>query len=210
MTAIEVKNRNGERVDTIELDDSLLEITGSAGIIHDVIRQHDAGARRGTASVKNRSEVSASGRKPWRQKGTGRARAGKRSSPIWRGGGVIFGPQPRSYAFSIPRKVKRKALKSMLAIRFQKGQVLVIDELGLEAPRTKELAGILAALGAEGPALILTTRRDKQIALASRNLPKVTAVGIRDLNTYDVASHQKIVITREALLHLQAWMEKIR
>ncbi len=209
MAAIEIINKKGARIDEVDLPDSLFEVAGSTGIIQDVIRQHAARVRRGTASVKNRSQVSASGRKPWRQKGTGRARAGSRNSPIWRGGGVIFGPQPRSFGFTIPKKVKRKALRSMLAIRFQKGQILVIDDLELEAPRTGELAGILNAIGAEGSVLIITARRDKKVELSSRNIPQVTAVGIRDLNTFVVAAHQKIVITRDALDHLQAWMEKI-
>lgn len=209
MTAIEVVNTQGEKIEEIEISDTLLEVAGSDGIIHDVVRMHQGRNRRGTASVKSRSQVSASGRKPWRQKGTGRARAGSRSSPIWRGGGVIFGPQPRSFGISVSKKVKRKALKSILAIRFQKGRVLVVDELMLPAPRTKELAVILSSIGAGDNVLIITARRDKNIALAARNLPKVTTAGIRELNTFVVISHRMIVITREALEHLRVWMEKI-
>jgi large subunit ribosomal protein L4 len=209
MTSIEVINKSGERIEEIEIPDNLLEVAGSTSVIQDVVRAHDARTRRGTASSKSRSEVQSSGRKPWRQKGTGRARAGNRSSPIWRGGGVIFGPTPRTFEISVPKKVKRKALRSILSIRFQKGRVQVIDELKMEKPSTKELHGILDAIGAGRSVLIITAERDKNISLSSRNIPKVAATGIRGLNTYLVASHSGIVITREALPHLQAWMEKI-
>ena len=209
MTSIEVINKSGERIEEIEIPDNLLEVAGSTSVIQDVVRLHDARNRRGTASTRNRSQVSSSGRKPWRQKGTGRARAGNRSSPIWRGGGVIFGPKPRTFEISVPKKVKRKALRSILSIRFQKERVLVIDELKMEKPSTKELHGILAAIGAGRSVLIITAERDKSISLSSRNIPKVATTGIRGLNTYLVASHSGIVITREALPHLQAWMEKI-
>ena len=209
MTSIEVINKSGERIEEIEISDNLLEVAGSTSVIQDVVRLHDARFRRGTASTRNRSQVSSSGRKPWRQKGTGRARAGNRSSPIWRGGGVIFGPKPRTFEISVPKKVKRKALRSILSIRFQKERVLVIDELKMEKPSTKELSGILHSIRAGKSVLVITAERDKNIALSARNIPKVTTTGIRGLNTYLVASHSRVVITREALPHLQAWMEKI-
>ncbi|MEA1926959.1 MAG: 50S ribosomal protein L4 [Candidatus Auribacterota bacterium] len=209
MTAIKVINKSGKEIEDVEFPDELLEVAGSTGIIGDVVRMHEGRMRRGTASAKNRSQVVASGRKPWRQKGTGRARAGSSSSPIWRGGGVIFGPQPRSFEISLPKKVKRKALRSILSIRFQKGRVQVIDELEMAKPGTKELSGILSAIGAGKSVLIITARRDKNIALSVRNIPKVATAGIRGLNTYLVAGHANILITREALGHLQAWMEKI-
>jgi len=209
MTSIDVINKSGERIEEIEIPDNLLEVTGSTSVIQDVVRAHDARTRRGTASSKNRSEVQSSGRKPWRQKGTGRARSGNRASPIWRGGGVIFGPSPRTFELSLPKKVKRKALRSILSIRFQKNRVQVIDELKMEKPSTKELHGILDAIGAGRSVLIITAERDKNISLSSRNIPKVATTGIRGLNTYLVASHSGIVITRDALPHLQAWMEKI-
>lgn len=209
MASIEVINRNGERIEAIDLSDKLLDVVGSTSVIQDVVRMHESRLRRGTASTKNRSEVASSGRKPWRQKGTGRARAGNRSSPIWRGGGVIFGPRPRTFEISVPKKVKRKALRSILSIRFQKERVLVIDELKLEKPSTKELSGILDAIGAGKSVLIITAERDKNISLSSRNIPKVATTGVRGLNTYVVAGHSRLVITKEALPHLQAWMEKI-
>jgi large subunit ribosomal protein L4 len=210
MTSLTVINSSGERVEEIEIPESILDLAPVSGVVNDVIRQHQAAIRRGTAAVKNRSLVVASGRKPWRQKGTGRARAGDRSSPIWRGGGVVFGPRPRSYDFKVSKKAKRKALKSILSIRFRKGQVIVIDRLELEEPRTRNAAGILSAVGAGPSVLIITLRRDRDLTLAVRNIPGVEAIGIRNLNTFTVVSYPRILITREALVHLQAWMEKIK
>ncbi len=210
MTSLTVINSSGERVEEIEIPESILDLAPVSGVVNDVIRQHQAAIRRGTAAVKNRSLVVASGRKPWRQKGTGRARAGDRSSPIWRGGGVVFGPRPRSYDFKVSKKAKRKALKSILSIRFRKGQVIVIDRLELEEPRTRNAAGILSAVGAGPSVLIITPRRDRDLTLAVRNIPGVEAIGIRNLNTFTVVSYPRILITREALVHLQAWMEKIK
>lgn len=210
MTSLPVINSRGEQIEEIEIPESILDLAPVSGVINDVIRQHQAAIRRGTAAVKNRSQVTASGCKPWRQKGTGRARAGDRASPIWRGGGVVFGPQPRSYDFKVTKKAKRKALKSILSIRFRKGQVIVIDQFDLEEPGTRKMVGILAAIGAGPSVLIITPRRDRNLALSVRNIPGVAAVGIRELNTFSVVSYQKILITREALGHLQAWMEKIK
>ncbi len=210
MTSLPVINSRGERVEEIEVPDTLLDLAPVPGVVNDVIRQHRAAVRRGTAAVKTRSQVAASGRKPWRQKGTGRARAGERSSPLWRGGGVVFGPQPRSYDFKVSKKARRKALKSVLSIRFRKGRVIVLDQLDLEEPRTRNAAALLAAVGAGPSALIVTPQRDRKLVLAVRNIPGVEAVGIRDLNTFTVASHSQILITREALGHLQAWMEKVQ
>lgn len=209
MTSMKVINNVGTTVGEVEIPDKLLEVVGSTGIIGDVVRTHDARSRRGTASTRTRSEVASSGRKPWRQKGTGRARSGNRSSPVWRGGGIVFGPKPRSFEISLPKKAKRKALRSILAIRFQKERVLIIDELKMEKVSTKELAGILDAIGTGKSVLIITPERDRNIALSCRNIPKVESTGIRGLNAYLVAAHSMIVITKEALPHLQAWMEKI-
>jgi len=210
MTSLPVINSRGEQIGEVEVPESILDLAPVSGVVNDVIRQHQASLRRGTAAVKNRSLVTASGRKPWRQKGTGRARAGSRSSPIWRGGGVVFGPQPRSYEFKVTKKAKRKALKSILSIRFRKGRVTVIDQIDLEEPRTRNAAAVLQAVGAGPSVLIVTSRRDRDLALAVRNIPGVETVGIRDLNTFTVTSHPEILITREALGHLQSWMEKIK
>lgn len=210
MIKLPVINTSGETVEEIEVPENVFDLAPVTGVINDVVRRHQAVTRRGTASVKSRGQVSSSGRKPWRQKGTGRARSGDSASPIWRGGGVTFGPQPRSYDFKISKKARRKALKSILSIRFRKGQVIVVDQLQMEEPGTKNLAQILSAVGVGPSVLIITPRRDRNLALSARNLPGAAVAGIRELNTFVVVSYTKILITREALTHLQTWMEKIK
>ncbi len=210
MTTLPVINSRGESVGKAEVPEAILDLAPVTGVINNVIRRHRAAVRRGTASVKNRARVTASGRKPWRQKGTGRARSGSRANPIWRGGGVIFGPEPRSYDFKVSKKARRKALKSMLSIRFRKGQVIVIDRLEMEEPGTGKLSGILDKVGAGNNVLIVTPREDRNLSLSVRNIPGADAIGIRGLNTFTLVSHRKILITREALEHLQKWLEKIK
>jgi len=209
MSTLEVKNTKGEKVGQVDIPPVLSQPAGSEATVAEVVRMYQAKRRRGTASTRTRKDVASSGRKPWRQKGTGRARAGDRSSPIWRGGGVIFGPHPRDFSFSVPKKVKRQALKSVLAMRFHKKQVIVVDSLEFSEPRTAELAAILDRIGAGKNALVVTTSRERNLHLSARNLPGVEAMGIRELNTLVVLSHPAVVITREALEHLQQWMEKI-
>ena len=210
MPTLDVINVKGEKVETIEAPDFMFTLAGSESMIHDVVRQHWAATRRGTVSTLTKSETAYSGRKPWRQKGTGRARSGERSSPLWRGGGISFGPRPRDFSFALPKKVKRGALKSALAIRFQKNQVVVLDELTLETGKTKMLAEVLNRVGVGENALILTLARDKPLFRAARNLPRVEALSIADLNTLAVVSHEKLVLTTAAFARLKEWMEAIR
>lgn len=210
MSTIDVKNSKGEKVSEVEIPEAMRAPAVSEGAVSEVVRMHQANQRRGTASTRTKGEVAGSGRKPWRQKGTGRARAGDVNSPIWRGGGVVFGPHPRDYSFSVPKKVKRKALKSALAQRFFKQEVIVLDALEVEAPKTSEISGILSRIGAGDSVLIVLPVRDRKLHLSARNLPGVEVAGIRELNTLSVLSHRKIVITCEALGHLREWMETIK
>jgi large subunit ribosomal protein L4 len=210
MPTLKMVNIEGKKTGEIQIPETLLDLGKKEEVVNEVIRMYRANRRRGTASTKTRGEVKSSGRKPWRQKGTGRARVGDRGSPLWRGGGVIFGPRPRNFSFSVPKKVRREALKSALVIRFQKDQVVVIDEIKLAEPRTRILVKILKDTGAGENVLILTVTRDKHLHLASRNLPTVETAGIRELNILSVLSHPKLLITREALGHLQSWMEKVK
>jgi len=210
MPELEIKNSKGEKVAKARIPDFMFELAGGERLIHEVVRMQQSRRRRGTASTKTRSEVKASGRKPWRQKGTGRARVGDRGSPLWRGGGIIFGPKPRNFSFSVPKKVKRKALKSALAIRFRNDRVTVIKKIELGEPKTKQLLKILQQTGAGDDLLILTARRDRNVHLAARNLPGVETCGIRELNTLSVLSHSKLLITEEALGHLESWMKKVK
>ncbi len=209
MATLDVINVKGEKVESLEVPEHMVTLAGSQSMIHDAIRQHWAAVRRGTVSTLTKSETSYSGRKPWRQKGTGRARSGERSSPIWRGGGIAFGPKPRDYSFRLPRKVKRGALKSALAIRFQKGQVAVLDAIAPEGGKTKRLAEILRGSGIGENALIVTVQRDPALIQASRNLPRVEALSVADLNTLAVVSHEKLVLTKDSFVALKGWMEAV-
>ncbi len=210
MIKVHLVNNKGERIEEVEVPESVSS-TGSAGnVIPEVIRMYRSRRRRGTASTRGRSEVSYSGRKVWRQKGTGRARAGDRGNPLWRHGGVIFGPKPRDFSVAVPKRVKRKALASTVAIRLQKEMVLLIDDWGLKEPRTKLLAEILDRIGAGEKPLLVTARPDPVLRLAARNIPGIEVSDVSGLNAYSVLSHRRMIITREAWDHLARWMEKVK
>jgi len=172
-------------------------------LFHAEVRRQLARRRAGTHSTKNRAGVSGGGAKPWRQKGTGRARAGSTRSPIWAGGGTIFGPQPRSYAYRLPKSARRAALRAALAARHAEGRLLVVDGLSLPAPKTKHMVECLAGLGlGEGRVLVCMARPDEAIARAARNLRQVKVLLVEGLNVYDVLGHAHLVLTRDALLAL--------
>ncbi len=159
--------------------------------------------RSGSASTKTRGLIRGGGKKPWRQKGTGRARAGSNRSPIWRGGGTIFGPTPRSYAYRLPRGARRAALASALAQKQRDGELKVVDSLTLDQPKTKELRVILDALGVAAGALIVTAALDDNVTLASRNLPRATALPVAGLNVQDILRYRNLVVTRDALAAIE-------
>jgi large subunit ribosomal protein L4 len=167
-------------------------------LFEEVVSQR-ASKRRGTAATKTRSEVRGGGKKPWKQKGTGRARAGSSRSPIWRGGAVIFGPRPRSYAYRLPRQARRAALCSALAQKARDGQVRVIDGFTLDAPKTKRLREMLGALDIAGSVLIVTPDRDANLELSARNLPRVSVLRVVGLNVEDVLRHETLLVTKGAL-----------
>jgi len=162
-----------------------------------------ASRRRGTAATKTRAEVRGGGKKPWKQKGTGRARAGSTRSPIWRGGGTTFGPQPRSYAYRLPKQARRAALCSALAQKARDGEVRVIDGISLEAPKTKDLVRILSALGITGSVLIVLAGTDKNVELSGRNLPRTLVLPVAGLNVEDILRHETLLVTRPALAEIE-------
>jgi large subunit ribosomal protein L4 len=170
----------------------------SEGALFDQVLAQLASRRSGSAKVKGRSEVRGGGRKPWKQKGTGRARAGTIRSPIWRGGGQIHGPAPRSYAYRLPRSARKAALRSALSQKARDGQVRVIDSLVFEQPKTKQMRELLGNLGIKS-ALIVTSGPDANVALSARNLPWVTAMPVAGLNVYDLLKHEILLITQDAL-----------
>jgi large subunit ribosomal protein L4 len=158
-----------------------------------------ASLRQGTHKTKNRSEVAGGGRKPWKQKGTGRARQGSIRSPQWRGGGTVFGPTPRSYAYKLPKKVRRLAIKSALSAKALEENILVLENLSFEAPKTKEFVAVLSNLSVDTKTLVVTDGLDEKVALSARNIPGVTVVAADGLNVLDVVSHNKLILTKSAV-----------
>jgi large subunit ribosomal protein L4 len=188
---VPVYNVQGEQVGETELRDDIFAVPANEGLMHQALVRQLANARLGTHKTKTRSEVRGGGRKPWRQKGTGRARQGSIRAPHWRGGGAVFGPQPRSYRQKMPRKMRRQALRSALSVKVADAQVKVLDSLEMDAPRTKELVQILKNLGIGSSALILLPQRDEVILRSVRNLPEARTLvaqylNVRDLLKYDV------------------------
>ena len=173
-------------------------------VLFDEVLAQRASRRRGTAATKTRAEVRGGGKKPWKQKGTGRARAGSTRSPIWRGGATIFGPQPRSYAYRLPKQARRAALCSALSQKARDGQVRVIDTIVLKAPKTKGLVQILSALGITGSVLIVLAGRDANVELSGRNLPNVLVLPVVGLNVEDVLRHETLLVQRGALSEIEA------
>lgn len=190
----------------IEIADELLIQTGKGTqAVHDTVLAHLANVRRGTAKTKQISEVRGTGKKPWRQKGTGRARAGSFASPLWRGGGVVFGPQPRDYSIKVPKKVKSLAFRKALSERLRAGDVIVVDELKLPDHKTKTFAALLRKWTPKhASTLVLTDAMDRNLKLASRNLPAVQVEPADSVHTYELLRFEKIVATKSALQKLQA------
>jgi large subunit ribosomal protein L4 len=203
MPKVNVVDMNGSQVGEIELSESVFGIEPNEAVLHDAVVMQQASQRRGTHAVKNRSAVSGGGRKPWRQKGTGRARHGSIRSPIWVGGGVVFGPTPRSYAYKLPKKVRRLAIRSALSSKVKDENLVVLDKLTLEQPKTKEMVKVLNNLNAERKALVVTQDFDENVALSARNIPGVKFVKADGLNVLDVLNHDKLIITRDAVSRVE-------
>lgn len=198
MPKVALFNQNGSQVGDIELSDSVFGIEPNKQVLFDAVVMQRASLRQGTHAVKNRSEVSGGGRKPWRQKGTGRARQGSIRSPQWVGGGTVFGPTPRSYSFKLPKKVRRLALKSALSSKVLDNNIFVLESLGFEAPKTKELANVLKGLSAENKALVVIDTVDENVMLSARNIPGVTVVTAQGLNVLDILNHKQVIFTKDA------------
>jgi large subunit ribosomal protein L4 len=204
MPQVALYNIHGEQVGEVELSKDVFGLPVHNSVLHGAVVKHLAGRRRGTHDTKTRSEVRGGGRKPWRQKGTGRARHGSIRSPIWRGGGIVFGPHPRDYSYSLPKKVRRLALKSALSSKVEEGKIMVLDELKLPGPRTKEMLKILDSLRIEGPLLLVLASQDENILKSARNLPGVKTVIVDGLSTYDLLAYDMLLITEDALVRLEA------
>jgi large subunit ribosomal protein L4 len=200
---LEVIDRQGTPVDKVAVADSTFGAEVRPHVLHQVVRMQLANRRRGTASTKTRGEVSGGGRKPWRQKGTGRARQGSTRSPLWRGGGVALGPKPRNYTYKLPKKVRRAALCSALSMKLQEGLLKVIDRLDIPAPKTRQMVSFLKDLGVEKAAIILLADDNPNVQLASRNLPEVKVLRVEGVNIYDLLVYDYLICTRDGLMKLQ-------
>jgi large subunit ribosomal protein L4 len=203
MPQIPLYDRTGKTVGNVELSDELFAAPVNAAVLHQVVTAQLAGRRTGTHDTKTRGEVRGGGRKPYRQKGTGRARQGSIRSPHYRGGGAVFGPHPRSYEQRLPRKMKRLALRGALTAKLGDEQVKVIDTFGLDAIRTKELAGVLRALDASGRVLVVAPGRDQTLELSARNLPTVEVILADSLNVVDLLKADLVLIEQPALARMQ-------
>jgi len=200
MASVDVINQKGEKVNSIELDDTVFNAEIRDTLVQRVIVWQLAKRRSGTASTKTRGEISGGGKKPWRQKGTGRARAGTNRSPIWVGGGTIFGPKPRSYAFSLPKKMRKAALRSVLTAKLKDDQLTVIDKIELDAPKTKVFVDIMKTMGLEAKKILfVTAEKDETLLRSSRNLYQVLVLPIEGLNVYDLLRFDRLVILEAAV-----------
>lgn len=199
MSKVSVLNQTGSSVGDIELNEAVFGIEPNEAVLFEAVVQQRAVLRQGNHKVKNRSEVAGGGRKPWRQKGTGRARHGSIRSPQWRGGGVVFGPTPRSYAYKLPRKVRRLALLSALSSKAREENLIVLDELKFDAPKTKEFNQVLSALSIDEKALFVTADLDETVALSARNIQGVSVITADSINVLDLVGHNKLVMTKAAV-----------
>ena len=193
-----VKDIKGQSQGELEVKFALIENGKGTQAVHDAVVAYLANQRMGTACTKNVGEVAGTNKKPWRQKGTGRARAGSFQSPLWRGGGVVFGPKPRDFGRKVSKSTKQLALRKALSERLKSGDVVVVDDLKLDSPKTKAFVGVLNALQMEGSTLVVASTQDRNLSLASRNIPEVELATSDSLNTYQVLRFGKLLFTRRA------------
>ncbi|HEY6332710.1 MAG TPA: 50S ribosomal protein L4 [Blastocatellia bacterium] len=202
MPVVKVKNLNNEEVGEVELSDSVFGAPLNKPLIYSAVKCYLANQRSGTVGTKTRGNTSGSGRKLWKQKGTGRARIASIRSPLWRGGGNVHGPQPRDWSYPIPKKMKRGAICSVLSERLREGGIVVVEKFELESHKTKEFAAVLDRLGLEGPILVIDSADNKYLEISSRNLPDVNHVSPLAVNIYELLTHERVALSREAVTQL--------
>ena len=202
MPKVPVLNTDGQKVDDIELSDDIFGIEPNADVVHMAVVQYLANRRQGTQSTKTRSEVRGGGRKPWRQKGTGRARQGSIRSPQWKGGGVVFAPKPRDYSFKLNKKVKRLALKSVLSQKVLEEKFIVLDGLTFPEAKTKQMVKVMDNLKLE-KALVVMEGESRNVVLSTRNLPSIKTAAVSTINVYDILKFDAFVVTKEAVEKMQ-------
>lgn len=197
MPTVQVIDTNGKKIKEVKASDEIFAVPLKEHLLYEAVINYRANQRQGTASTKTRGEVRGGGRKPWRQKGTGRARAGSIRSPIWKGGGTTFGPRPRDYSYSLPKKAKKTALKSVLSMKLAEKQLLIVDALKLKEPKTKEFIALIKNLKLDS-ALIVDQHDNKNLFLAARNIPKTKVIDVSQVSVYDVLNHNWLVLTKKA------------
>lgn len=207
MTKVTLYKQDGTTNGEIELNSDIFGIEPNENVVFDAVIMQRASLRQGTHAVKNRSAVSGGGRKPWRQKGTGRARQGSIRSPQWRGGGIVFGPTPRSYSYKLPRKVRRLAIKSVLSQKVLDQKLVVVETLQFDAPKTKEFAQVLANLKVDTKVLVVVESSNEFAQLAARNIPNVTIVDETQVTVLDVVNNDKLVLTQAALSKVEEGLQ---
>ena len=207
MTKVTLFKQDGTTNGEIELNSEIFGIEPNENVVFDAVIMQRASLRQGTHAVKNRSAVSGGGRKPWRQKGTGRARQGSIRSPQWRGGGIVFGPTPRSYSYKLPRKVRRLAIKSVLSQKVLDNKLVVVEALQFDAPKTKEFAQVLSNLNVDTKVLVVVESSNDFALLAGRNIPNVTIVDETDVTVLDVVNNDKLLFTKAALSKVEEGLQ---
>ncbi|WIF95592.1 50S ribosomal protein L4 [Caminicella sporogenes] len=203
MPKIDVLNVSGQRVGEIELNDGIFGIEVNEHVLYEAVKNYLANQRQGTQSAKTRAEVRGGGRKPWRQKGTGRARQGSIRAPQWIGGGVVFAPKPRDYSYKLPKKVKRLAMKSALSSKVKNDEIIVLDELTMNVPKTKDMVNILKNINASKKVLIVLAAKDENVIKSARNIKGVKTTLVNTLNVYDILNHDTFVVTKEAVQKIE-------
>lgn len=204
MPQVTVYDTNGKQVGELQLNDKVFGAVVNKSLMHEVVVMHLARQRVGTAATKTRSMVRGGGRKPWRQKGTGRARQGSIRAPQWRKGGIVFGPQPRDFSYTMPKKARRAALCSALSAKVQSNNLIVLDDWQIDAPKTKEVVKVLKNLNLDGKkALIVTADNDAVMYKSARNIEKVAAMEARNLNTYEVLNYETLIMTKDAVAKVE-------
>jgi large subunit ribosomal protein L4 len=202
MALVNVLNSKAEKVSEIDLSDKIFNVPVKSSVLHEVVKMQLAGKRSGSASVKRRSDVRGSQRKLFRQKGTGRARRGNIKDPLLRGGGVIFGPEPKSYAYKVPKKVKRQALKMALSSKLQEDSLVVVDKLELEEIKTKKFTEVLDAFSVKN-ALIITKEKNEKLELSSRNVPGIKVLRSEGLNVYDILKYKSLILLESSIENIE-------
>ncbi len=203
MAVCDVVNSSAEKVGEVEVNDTIFGVEVNTSVLHDVVCMQRANRRSGNASTKTRGEVRGGGAKPWRQKGTGRARAGTNNSPIWRGGGTTFGPKPRDYSYQLPKKVKRLALRMAISARMDEGNLVIVDQMKIEAPKTKEFVSIMSNFNYDD-CLIVTDQPEENLQLSARNAVGYKILPVAGLNVYDILKFSKLMLMQSSLEQLEA------